>query len=149
MFYGDSLSVFFSIKASIFEIRMLLFSVKDMRVSSKSEIIAAIERFIPSKMIKTKYRLSWLDCSIKCLIRKRGRLYFRTRKSTAALTSRAITKGSEHMFKRSLEMHIGYLDLFFLHFRFFSFCMSSIFLANLSSDFRSYPWDRGNRTTSF
>ena len=30
-------------------------SVNDMWVSFKSEVIAAIERFIPSKMTKTKY----------------------------------------------------------------------------------------------
>ena len=30
-------------------------SVNDMWVSFKSEVIAAVERFIPSKMTKTKY----------------------------------------------------------------------------------------------
>ena len=32
-------------------------SVNDMWVSFKSEVIAAIERFIPTKMTKTKYSL--------------------------------------------------------------------------------------------
>ena len=77
-------------------------SVNDMWVSFKSEVIAAIERFIPTKMTKTKYSLPWIDSSIRRLIRKRERLYFR-----AAPTLRTITNGSEHMFKRSSEMHIG------------------------------------------
>ena len=57
-------------------------SVNDMWVSFKSEVLAAIERFISSKMNKTKYRYSlpWIDNSIKRLIRKRDKLYFRARK---------------------------------------------------------------------
>ena len=57
-------------------------SVNDMWVSFKSEVLAAIERFIPSKMTKTKYSLPWIDNSIKRLIRKRDKLYFRARKSS-------------------------------------------------------------------
>ena len=57
--------------------------VNDMWVSFKSEVIAAIKRFIPSKMTKTKYSLSWIDSSIKHLIRKRDRLYIRARKSSS------------------------------------------------------------------
>ena len=55
-------------------------SVNDMWVSFKFEVLAAIERFIPSKMTKTKYSLSWIDNLIKRLIRKRDKLYFRARK---------------------------------------------------------------------
>ena len=40
-------------------------SVNDMWVSFKSEVLSAIERFIPSKMTKTKYSLPWIDSSIK------------------------------------------------------------------------------------
>ena len=58
-------------------------SVNDMWVSFKSEVIAAIERFIPSKMTNTKYSLPWIDSSIKRLIRKRDKLYFRARKSSS------------------------------------------------------------------
>ena len=58
-------------------------SVNDMWVSSKSEVLSAIERFIPSKMTKTKYSLPWIDISIKRLIRKRDKLYFRARKSSS------------------------------------------------------------------
>ena len=39
-------------------------SVNDMLVSFKSEVIAAIERFIPTKTTKTKYSLPWIDSSI-------------------------------------------------------------------------------------
>ena len=81
-------------------------SVNDMWVSFKSEVIAAIERVIPSKMTKTKYSSSWIDSSIKRLI-KRATDFTSVLASQAALTFRAITNGSEHMFKRSSEMHIG------------------------------------------
>ena len=50
-------------------------SVHDMWVSFKSEVIAAIERFIPTKMTKTKYSFPWIDTSIKRLIRKRDKLF--------------------------------------------------------------------------
>ena len=58
-------------------------SVNDMWVSLKSELIAAIERFIPTKMTKTKYSLPWIDSSIHHLIRKHEKLYFRARKSSS------------------------------------------------------------------
>ena len=58
-------------------------SVNDMWVSFKSEVLAAIERFIPSKMTKAKYSLPWIDNSIKRLIRKRDKLYFLARKSSS------------------------------------------------------------------
>ena len=58
-------------------------SVNDMWVSFKSEVIAAIERFIPSKMTKTKYSSPWIDSLIKLLIKRRDRLYFRARKSSS------------------------------------------------------------------
>ena len=45
-------------------------SVNDMWVSFMSEVLAAIERFIPSKMTKTKYSLQGIDNSIKRLIKK-------------------------------------------------------------------------------
>ena len=54
-------------------------SVNDMWVSFNSEVIAAIERFIPTKMTKTKYNLPWKDSSIRRLIRKRDKVYFRAR----------------------------------------------------------------------
>ena len=58
-------------------------SINDMWVSFKSEVIAAIERFIPTKMTKTKYSLPWINNSIRSLIRKREKLYFRARKSSS------------------------------------------------------------------
>ena len=48
-------------------------SVNDMWVSFKSEVNAAIERFLPTKMTKTR----------QFTIRKRGKLYFRARKSSS------------------------------------------------------------------
>ena len=58
-------------------------SVNDMWVSFKSEVIAAIERFIPTKMTKTKYSLPWIHSSIRRLIRKSEKLYFRAPKSSS------------------------------------------------------------------
>ena len=58
-------------------------SVNDMWISFKSEVIATIERFILSKMTKTKYSLPWIDSSIKRLIRRCDRLYFRALKSSS------------------------------------------------------------------
>ena len=58
-------------------------SVNDMWVRFKSEVLSAIEKFIPSKMTKTKYSLPWIDSSIKRLIRKRDKLYFRASKSSS------------------------------------------------------------------
>ena len=58
-------------------------SVNDMWVSFQSEVLAAIERFIPSKMTKTKYSSPWIDSSIKRLIKRRDRLYFCARKSSS------------------------------------------------------------------
>ena len=58
-------------------------SVNDMWVSFKSEVLVAIESFIPTKMCKTKNSLPWIDHLIKRLIRKREKLYFRARKSSS------------------------------------------------------------------
>ena len=58
-------------------------SVNDMWVSLKSEVIAAIERLIPTEMTKTKYSLPWIDSSIRRIIRKREKLCFRARKSSS------------------------------------------------------------------
>ena len=52
-------------------------------ISFKSEVLVAIERFIPTKLTKTKYSLPWIDHSIKRLIRKREKLYFRARKPSS------------------------------------------------------------------
>ena len=42
-----------------------------------------IERFIPTKMTKTRCSLPWIDHSIKRPLRKREKLYFRARKSNS------------------------------------------------------------------
>ena len=81
-------------------------SVNDMWVSFKSEVIAAIERFIPTKMTKTKYSLPWIDSSIRRLIRKREKLYFRARKSSSPDVKNHYRRFRAHV-QRSSEMHIG------------------------------------------
>ena len=43
--------------------------------------VEAVERFIPSKVIKTKYSVPWIYETIKRLVKKRHKLYLRVRKS--------------------------------------------------------------------
>ena len=56
-------------------------SVNDMWVKFKTGFVEAVERFIPSKMTKTKYSVPWIDLTIKRLVKKRNKLYLRARKS--------------------------------------------------------------------
>lgn len=58
-------------------------SAHDMWVHFKAEFLAAVERFIPSKMTKTKYSLPWIDVSIRKLIKRKERLHLRARKSSS------------------------------------------------------------------
>ena len=80
-------------------------SVNDMWVSFKSEVLSAIERFIPTKMTKTKYSLPWIDSSIKRLIRKRDKLYFRAHKSSSPDIKNHYKRFRAHV--QALELHIG------------------------------------------
>ena len=56
-------------------------SVNDMWVKFKTGFVEAVERFIPSKMTKTKDSVPWIDATIKRLVKKRHKLYLRARKS--------------------------------------------------------------------
>ena len=56
-------------------------SLNDMWVKFKTGFVEAVERFIPSKMTKTKYSVPWIDATIKRLVKKRHKLYLRARKS--------------------------------------------------------------------
>ena len=48
--------------------------------NSKQAFLEAVERFIPTKMTKTKYSLPWIDATIKRLMKRRQKLYLRARK---------------------------------------------------------------------
>ena len=52
-----------------------------IRFNFKTGFVEAVERLIPSKMTKTKYSVSWIDATIKQLVKKRHKLYLRARKS--------------------------------------------------------------------
>ena len=52
-----------------------------MWVKFKTGFVEAVERFIPSKMTKTKYSVPWIDAIIKLLVKKRHKLYLRARES--------------------------------------------------------------------
>ena len=56
-------------------------SINDLWVKFKTGFIEAVERFIPSKMTKTKYSVPWIDVTIKRLVKKRHKLYLRAHKS--------------------------------------------------------------------
>ena len=56
-------------------------SVNNMWVKFKTGLVEAVERFIPSKMTKTKYSVPWIDVTIKRLEKKRNKLYLSVRKS--------------------------------------------------------------------
>ena len=55
-------------------------SANEMLVKFKTGFLEAEERFIPSKMTKTKYSLPWIYAMIKRLMKTRQKLYLRTRK---------------------------------------------------------------------
>ena len=52
-----------------------------IRFKFKTGFVEAVERLIPSKKTKTKYSVSWIDATIKQLVKKRHKLYLRARKS--------------------------------------------------------------------
>ena len=57
-------------------------SVNEMLVNFKTQLSAAVDKFIPSKMTKTKlYSLPWIDASIRKLLKRKERLHLRARKS--------------------------------------------------------------------
>ena len=56
-------------------------SVNDMWVKFKIGFVEAVERFIPSKITKTKYSMPGIIVTIKRLVKKRHKLYLRARKS--------------------------------------------------------------------
>ena len=49
-------------------------SVNEKCVKIKTGFLEAIERFIPTKMTKTKHSLPWIDSTIKWLIKRRQKL---------------------------------------------------------------------------
>ena len=57
-------------------------SVNEMWVKFKTGYLVAVERFVPTKMTKTKYSLPWIDATIKQLMKRRQKLYLRAGKST-------------------------------------------------------------------
>ena len=72
--------------------------VNDMWVKFKTGFVEAVERFIPSKMTKTKYSVPWIDATIKRLV-KRDISFTFVLTNQRTLMSRFITCGSEHMFR--------------------------------------------------
>ena len=88
-------------------------SVNDMWVSFKAEVLSAIERFIPSKMTKTKYSLPWIDSSIKRLIRKRDKLYFRARKSSSRDIKNHYKRFRAHVQKSITDAYLKHITNIF------------------------------------
>ena len=57
----------------------LIVSVPDL--CTLTYFVEAVERFIASKMTKTKYSVPWIDVTVKRLLKKRNKSYLRARKS--------------------------------------------------------------------
>ena len=52
-----------------------------MWVKFKTGFVEAVERFIPSKITKTKYSVPWIYVTVKRLVKKRHKLYLSAHKS--------------------------------------------------------------------
>ena len=50
-------------------------SVNDMSVKFKTVFLETVERFISTKLTKTKYSLPWIDATIKRLMKRYQKLY--------------------------------------------------------------------------
>ena len=87
-------------------------SVNEMWVKFKRGFVEAVERFIPSKKTKTKYSVPWIDLTIKRLVKKEISFTF-VLVNQRTLMSRFITSGSEHMYRRYLEMPISKMEICF------------------------------------
>ena len=74
-------------------------SVNDTWVKFETGFVEAVERFIPSKMTKTKYSVPWIDVTIKRLVKSDISFTF-VLANRRTLMSRFITSGSEHMLRR-------------------------------------------------
>ena len=78
-----------------------------MWVKFKTGFLEAVERFIPSKMTKTKYSLPWIDATIKRLMKRRQKLYLRARKSNDPDVKNHYKRFRAHVQKVEREMPIG------------------------------------------
>ena len=56
-------------------------SFNDMWVKFKTGFVEAVERFIPSKMTKTKYSVPWIYVTLKRLVEKRHKGDFKNNAS--------------------------------------------------------------------
>ena len=56
-------------------------SVNEMWVNFKTQLSAAVGKFIPSKMTTTKYSLAWIHDSIRKLLKRKESLHLRAHKS--------------------------------------------------------------------
>ena len=75
----DHMTQFKDVYFSVDHIHMSL-SFNDMWVKFKTGFVESVERYMPSKMTKTKYYVPWIDVTIKWLVQKRNKLYPRARK---------------------------------------------------------------------
>ena len=88
-------------------------SVNEMWVIFKTQLSAAVDKFIPSKMTKTKYSLPWIDASIRKLLKRKGRLHLRARKSGSPDVKNHFKKFRAHVQKVIRDAYWGYVfDIF-------------------------------------
>ena len=88
-------------------------SINEMWVIFKTQLSAAVDKFILSKMTKTKYSLPWIDASIRKLLKRKGRLHLRARKSDSPDVKNQFKKFRAHVQKVIRDAYWRYVsDIF-------------------------------------
>ena len=84
-----------------------------MWVNFKTQLSAAIDKFIPSKMTKTKYSLPWIDASFRKLLKRKERPHLRARKSGSPDAKNHYKKFRAHLQKVIKDAYRRYVsDIF-------------------------------------
>ena len=81
--------------------------------NSKRLCRGSFERFIPSKMTKTKYSVPWIHVTIKRLVKKRHKLYYRARKSKDPDVKTHYKRFSAHVQKVLRDVFLKYVSNIF------------------------------------
>ena len=88
-------------------------SVNEMWVNFKTQLSAAVDKFIPSKMTKTKYSLPWIDTSIRKVLKCKERLHLCARKSGSPDVKNHYKKFRAHVRKVIMDAYWRYVSNIF------------------------------------
>ena len=89
--------------------RLLVSSPED-RFTIADAIKEAINKFIPSKMTKSKCHLPWISPAIKRLMNKRDRTYKKAKRTGKAQHLGAYRQLRNSTTKRIRELHVKYVE---------------------------------------